>query len=130
MVQLRLEGLGYIKMALASTNTSSPLDIIQAHFSQVELIEPDEEEDVWIGREKTSDTSEETTTKPKEVSNLAPAELVFPFMSIPLVIAGIPDDLLPLHGPKVYPVITVKHLIVALILLRRLLLVTMCAMII
>ena len=88
-------------MALASPNTSSLLDIVQAHFSQAELIESDEEGDVQIGKEKTSETSEETTTKPKEVSNLATAELVFPFMSIPLVIVGIPDDLLPLCGPDV-----------------------------
>ena len=35
------------------------------------------------------------------MSNLATAELVFPFKSIPLVIAGIPENLLSLHGPEV-----------------------------
>ena len=43
----------------------------------------------------------ETTPEPKEVSNLATAELVFLFKSFPLVIAGIPNDLLPLCGPEV-----------------------------
>ena len=38
--------------------------------------------------------------KVKEMSTLASAELVFPSKSIPLVIAGIPKNLLPLHGPK------------------------------
>ena len=87
-------------MALVSTNTSSLLDMFQAHFGQVELSESDEE-DVHIGEEKTSETSEETTAKPREVSNLAAAELVFLFKSIPLVIVGIPNNLLPLHGPEV-----------------------------
>ena len=55
--QLRQEGLGHIKMAVASTNTSSLLDILQAHFSQAELSGFNEEEDVQIGEEKTSETS-------------------------------------------------------------------------
>ena len=88
-------------MALASTDTSSLLNILQVHFSQVELSESDEEEEVNIGEDKTSETSKETTAKPKEVSNLAVAELVFPFKLIPLVIAGIPNNLLPLHGSEV-----------------------------
>ena len=75
--------------------------ILQAHFGQAELLESDEEEDVWIGEEKISETSEETTAKPKDVSNLAAAKVVFPFKSIPLVIVGIPDNLLPLHGPEI-----------------------------
>ena len=41
-------------MALASTNTSSLLDILQAHFGQAELSESNEEDDAWIGEEKTS----------------------------------------------------------------------------
>ena len=45
---------------------------------------------------------EETKTgKTKEIGNLASAELVFSFNPIPLVIAGIPEDLLPLCGPEV-----------------------------
>ena len=32
--------------------------------------------------------------------SLATAELVFPLKSLPPVIAGIPESLLPLHGPE------------------------------
>ena len=38
--------------------------------------------------------------KLKEMSTLASAELLFPFKPIPLVIAGIPENYLPLCGPK------------------------------
>ena len=72
---------------MASTDTSSLLNILQVHFGQVELSESDEEENVHIWEEKTSEALEETIAKPKEVSNLAVAELV--------------DNLLPLHGPEV-----------------------------
>ena len=38
--------------------------------------------------------------KVKEISTLASAELVFPFKSIPLVTAGIPENYLPLCQPE------------------------------
>ena len=44
---------------------------------------------------------EHKAAKPKEVSNLATPDLVFPIKSILLIIVGIPDNLLPLHGPQV-----------------------------
>ena len=87
-------------MALASTDTSSLLEILQAHFGHVEPSESDEEEDVFVEEEKASGTSEEITAKSKEVGNLATAELVFPLQSIPPVIVGIPENYLPLHGPQ------------------------------
>ena len=37
----------------------------------------------------------------KEMGNLASAELVFSFKPYPIVITGIPEDLIPLHGPEV-----------------------------
>ena len=48
---------------------------------------------------KTSEAVEEVVAEPKEVGNLATTELVFPFKSSPLVVAGIPEMYLPLHGP-------------------------------
>ena len=35
-----------------------------------------------------------------EESGLIGAELVFPTQSIPLVVAGIPESFLPIHGPE------------------------------
>ena len=101
---MRCEGLEHIKIALAHTATSSFLDILQAHFGHAGLIDSSEEkEDVPITEEKEEEgTSEETKMgKTTEMGNLASAELVFPFKSIPLVIAGIPKDLLPLCGCEV-----------------------------
>ena len=98
--QLKQEGLGHIKMVLAGTDTSSLFKVLQAHFRHVEPSESDEEEDVLVEEEKTSGTSEEVTVKSNEVGNLATAELVFPFQFTPLVIVGIPQNYLPLHGPK------------------------------
>ena len=40
---LRWEGLGWIKITLAGTNTSSLLDILQAHFGHAYLIESSDE---------------------------------------------------------------------------------------
>ena len=97
--QLKHEGLGQIKMALASTDTSSLLGILQAHFGHVASSEC-EEEDVLVEAEKNSGTREEVIVRPKEVGSLATAELVFPFKSSTPVIAGIPKNYLPLHGPK------------------------------
>ena len=56
--QLKCEGLGQIKMALAGTDTSSLFEIMQAYFGHVESSESDEEEDVLVEAEKTSGTTE------------------------------------------------------------------------
>ena len=94
---LKWEWLGCIKIAMAGTATSSFLEILQAPFGQAGLINSSDEEDVPIKEEEG--TFEETKAeKTKEIGNLATVELVFPFKSIPLVVAAIPKDLLPLHG--------------------------------
>ena len=81
------------KVALATIDTPSFLEILQAHFGQVGLIDSNNEESVPIKEE------EGTSQKTKEIGNLAKAELVFPLKSIPLVTACIPEDL-PLCGPE------------------------------
>ena len=53
-----------------------------------------------VEEKKTFEAVEEVVDEPKEVGNLAMAELVFPFKSSPLVVAGIPKMYLPLCGPK------------------------------
>ena len=98
--QLRHKGLGQIKIALAGTDTSSLLEILQVHFGHVASSESDEEESVLEEEEKTSEVAEEVIAKPLEVGNSVTAELVFPFKSSPLVVAGIPEIHLPLHSPK------------------------------
>ena len=50
--------------------------------------------------EKTSEVVEEISTNPTEAGNLTSAELVLPFRSSPLVVAGIPETYLPLCGPE------------------------------
>ena len=87
---------GISKKAFAGTNTSSLLEILQAHFGYVNPSESVEEEDVSFEEEKASGTSEDVSVKSKEVGNLATTELVFPFQSIPLVTMDIPKNYLPL----------------------------------
>ena len=74
------------------------------HFGHAGLIKSsDEEEDVPAEKDRGEEgAGEETKTgKAKEMGNLASAELVFPFKSIPLVTTGIPETFLPLCGPEV-----------------------------
>ena len=75
---------------MAGTDTSSLLEILQVHFGHVTSSESDEEGSVLAEEEKTSKAVEETIAKSKEVGSLVTAELVFPFKSSPLVVAGIP----------------------------------------
>ena len=81
------------------------MDILQAYFGHAGLIESsDEEGDVPAEEDHEKDGAAEkikagTAT---EMSTLASAELVFfLFRCIPLVIAGILKNLLPLRGPEV-----------------------------
>ena len=53
-----------------------------------------------VEEKKTSAVVGEIIAKPQEIGNLTTAELVFPFKSSPLVVAGIPEMFLPLHGPN------------------------------
>ena len=50
--------------------------------------------------EKTSNVLENVPTTLPNVNGLAMVELVFPLKSIPIVIAGLPESYLPLHGPE------------------------------
>ena len=80
------KGLGHIKIALTGTDISSFLDIIQGHFDHASLIKSsDEEEDVPAeeNRQEEGAVEETNTGKVKKMSNLASAELGFPFKSIP-----------------------------------------------
>ena len=63
--------------------------------------ESDEEESVLAEEENTSEVVEVIIAKPLEVGNLFTVELIFPFKSSPLVVAGIPEIYLPLHGPEI-----------------------------
>ena len=64
--QLRCEGLGQIKMALAGTDTSSLLEILEVHFGHVTSTESNEKEDVLVEEEKTSETVEEVVVESKK----------------------------------------------------------------
>ena len=104
--QLRCEGLGRIKIALAGTDTSSLLEILEGHFGHMDMdisestISTEKSEKKAITEEETSDIPEKILATPSNVGSLATAELVFPLKSIPTVIAGLPEPFLPLHGPE------------------------------
>ena len=101
--QLRHEGLGQIKIALAGTDISSLLEILQGHFGCIDSSESaesaDESEKVLTMEEKTPEIVQMISTTPTEAGHLATAALVFPFKSSPLVVAGIPETYLPLCCP-------------------------------
>ena len=86
-----------IKIALAGTDTSSLLEILQGHFGCVASSESD---NVLAEEEKISEVVEEISVKPTEAGNLVTAEMVFPFKSLPPVVPGISEIYLPLHGLK------------------------------
>ena len=97
--RLKCKGLEKIKIALAGCNISSLLDTLEGTFG-------------FVGQENisaasTSEMKEPTKDVPlsspilsSEESSLIGAELVFPMQTIPLVMAGIPESFLPLHGPE------------------------------
>ena len=106
--QLKQEGLSKIKVALARTDTSSLTRLLEGCFGNVdpaatpsppspsastEITEPSEEHPI-------EETPASEFSPPTAESSLATAELVFPMKSIPLVVAGIPEALLPLCGPE------------------------------
>ena len=95
--QLRHEGLGKIKIALASMDTSSLLEILQGYFGCVDSSESTESAEE---SNKELTTEEKTPTTLPDVCGLATVEVVFPLKSIPIVIAGFPKSYLPLHGPE------------------------------
>ena len=109
---LCLEGLGKIKVALTSSNTSPLLEILEGAFGLTDLDTSDTTSSVSanISTQEPTDTEKSTEEKPPEKvpivssgeSSLATAELVFPLKSISPVISGIPKLLLLLHGPRTF----------------------------
>ena len=104
--QLRHEGLGKVKIALAGTDTSSLLEILEECFGHMNL-------DTSRPIVSTEQAEKETTVKeeafylPKKIpatlsdsGSLATAELVFPLKSIPTVITGLPEPFLLILGPE------------------------------
>ena len=95
--KLKHEGLGKIKIALAGCNTSSLIDTLEGAYGSTDLETislasiPETKE---VVTEDIPSTPSPTDSGPLEV------ELVFPTQAIPLVIAGIPESLLPICGPK------------------------------
>ena len=98
--RLKPEGLGKIKVALAGYNTSSLLDTLEGAFGSIDQ----EEISTTSISEIKEATKEHTPLSPSipspEESGLIGAELVFPTQSICLVMAGIPETLLPLYRPE------------------------------
>ena len=102
--QLKWEGLGKLKVALDRTDTSSLTRLLEGCFGSVdpsppspststEITEPPEEHPV-------EEAPESESSSPIAGSSISTAELVFPMKSIPLVVTGIPEAFLPLHGPE------------------------------
>ena len=102
--QLKWEGLGKIKVALAGTDISSLTRLLEGCFGSVdpsppspststEITEPPEEHPI-------EEAPESESISPIAGSSISTAELVFPMKSIPLVITGIPEAFLPLCGPE------------------------------
>ena len=98
--RLKREGLGKIKITLIGCNTSSVLDTLEGAFGSID------QETVSIA--SISEAKEmviedipsiPSTPSPAE-SGPVGVELVLPTQAIPFVIAGIPESLLPIHGPE------------------------------
>ena len=99
-VRLKREGLGKIKIALTGCNTSSLLDTLEGAFGSID------QETISIAsipkakETVTEDIPSTLSTPPPAKSGPLGVELVFPTQAIPLVVAGIPESLLPIHGPE------------------------------
>ena len=102
--QLKQEGLGKLKVALAGTDTSSLTRLLEGCFGSVdpsppspsastEITEPPEEH-------PTEEASGNEPSSPIAESSISTAQLVFPMKSIPLVITGIPETSLPFVAQK------------------------------
>ena len=94
-------------MALAGTDTSSLLEILEGTFGHFDhnittlSISTETPAQKPTTTEKPSEEAlEKVPVAPPGESSLASTELVFPLKSIPLVIAGLPKSLLPLCGPE------------------------------
>ena len=95
--RLKCKGLGKIKIALAGCNTSSLVDTLEGAFGSID------QETISIASipEAKEVVTEDVPSNPSPTkSGPIGEELVFPTQAIPLVIAGIPESLLPIHGPE------------------------------
>ena len=95
--RLKREGLGKIKIALMDCNTSSLVDTLEGAFGSID------QETISIAsipEAKETVTEDVPSTPSPTESGPIGVELVFPTQAIPLVIAGIPESLLPIHGPE------------------------------
>ena len=98
-----------LKLALAGCNMSSLLDTLEGAFGSID------QETISIAsipKAKETVTEDIPSTPSPAKSGPIGVELVFPTQDIPLVIAGIPESLLPIHGPEASHVIDVNSLIV------------------
>ena len=98
--RLKREGLGKIKIALVGCNTSSLLETLQGAFGPI-----NQENISTASISKVKEMAKEDIPSSPSIPSPAEsgpvgAELVFPTQAIPLVIAGIPESLLPLCGPE------------------------------
>ena len=114
--QLHQEGLGYIKLALASTDTLSQLEVLEGAFGHMDLDTTTSSVSTDIptqGPIITKKPSEKPPKKvpvvPSEESSLASTKLVFPFKSILLVIASLSESLLSLCGPETLSCYRCQH---------------------
>ena len=92
--------MGKIKIALTGCNTSSLLNTLEGAFGSI-----DQETISIASIPKAKETITEDILSTPSIPSPAEsgpvvAELVFPTQAIPLEIAGIPESLLPIHGPE------------------------------
>ena len=92
--RLKREGLGKIKIALMGCNTSSLLETLEGAFGSID------QKNISIAsipKAKETVTEDIPSTPSPTESGPIGTELVFPTQAIPLVIAGIPESLLPIQ---------------------------------
>ena len=89
--------MGKIKIALAGCNTSSLIDTLEGAFDSI-----DQETISLVSIPKVKETVMEDVPSTPYPTDSGPVEveLVFPTLAIPLVIAGIPESLLPIWRPE------------------------------
>ena len=103
-VQLRWECFGKIKIALAGTDTSSLLKILEGCFGYMDL---DTSQSTASTEKAEKEVKEVASTPSNQIpatlsssGGLATTELVFPIKSITAVTAGLPETYLPICGPE------------------------------
>ena len=95
-----------MKIALAGTNTSFLLDILEGSFSHENLdtsqstVSTEKAETETTIEEAISNLPEKAPATLPDSGGQATVELVFPLKSIPTVIAGLPEPFLPVHVPE------------------------------